>query len=96
MRRFTCRRGPLRELCSDQGTNFVGAKNELKAALQEMDNDKIKAEFLKENTNWIREPATASNFGGDWERQIRSGRNITTNYCELSYVKLKLLSTVVF
>ena len=76
LRRFTCRRGPIRELRSDQGTNFVGAENELKAALQEMDDEKIKAELLKENIDWIRNPATASNFGGVWERQIRSVRNI--------------------
>ena len=76
LRRFTCRRGPIRELRSDQGTNFVGAENELKAALREMDDEKIKAELLKENIDWIRNPATASNFGGVWERQIRSVRNI--------------------
>jgi len=46
---FTCRGGPIRELCSDQSTNFVGAENKLKAALQEMDDEKIKAELLKEN-----------------------------------------------
>lgn len=70
LRRFTCRRGPIRELRSDQGTNFVGA------ALREMGDEKIKAELLKENIDWIRNPATASNFGGVWERQIRSVRNI--------------------
>ena len=76
LRSFTCRKGPIRELRSDQGTNFVGAENELKAAVQEMDGEKIKAELLKENIDWIRNPATASNFGGVWERQIRSARNI--------------------
>ena len=63
---------------SDQGTNFVGAENELKTALQEMDDEKIKAELLKENIDWIRNPATASNFGGVWERQTRSVRNVMT------------------
>ena len=76
LRRFVSRRGPIRELRSDQGTNFVGADNELKKALQEMDDDQIKAELLKNDIDWVRNPATASNFGGVWERQIRSVRNI--------------------
>ena len=78
LRRVIARRGPIRELRSDQGTNFVGAENELNRALQEMDDEKIKAELLKHNIDWIRNPATASNFGGAWERQIRSVRNIMT------------------
>ena len=76
LRRVIARRGPIRELRSDQGTNFVGAENELKRSLQEMDDERIKAELLKHNIDWIRNPAMASNFGGAWERQIRSVRNI--------------------
>ena len=76
LRRFISRRGPIRELRSDQGTNFVGAQNELKKALKEMDDDQIKAELLKHDIDWVRNPATASNFGGVWERQIRSARNV--------------------
>ena len=39
--RFLNRRGPVRNSCSDQGTNFVGANNELQNALKEMDEKKI-------------------------------------------------------
>ena len=49
LRRFIYRRGPVRELCRDQGSNFVGAETELKVALQEMDDEKIDAELIKEN-----------------------------------------------
>ena len=42
LRRFICRRGAVRELRSDRGTNFIGAENELKKAVKEMDDDKIK------------------------------------------------------
>ena len=76
LRHVIARRGPIRELRSDQGTNFVGAKNDLKRALQEMDDEKIKAELLKHNIDWVRNPATASNFRGAWERQIPSVQNI--------------------
>ena len=76
LRRVIVRRGPIRELCSDQGTNSVGAENDLKRALQDMDDEKIKAELRKHNIDLIRNPATANNFGSAWERQIRSVRNV--------------------
>ena len=61
LRRFTFWGGPLRELRSDQGTNFVRSENELKAVLQEMDDEKLKAELLKENIDWIRNPENIIN-----------------------------------
>ncbi len=45
LRRFIHRRGKVRELRFDQGTNFVGAKNELAAALSEIDPVPVK-EYL--------------------------------------------------
>ena len=44
-RRFVCCRGPIQQLRSDQGTNFVGAKNELQPALYEMNHEKIQREL---------------------------------------------------
>ena len=76
LRRFICRRGTIRELRSNRGTNLVGAENELKKAVEEMDDGKIKAELLKDGIDWIKNPAKASNFGGVWERQIRSVRGV--------------------
>ena len=76
LRRFICRRGPVREMRCDRGTNFIGAEAELKRAIEEIDDEKVKAELLKDNIDWIKNPASASNFGGVWERQIRSIRNV--------------------
>lgn len=73
LRHFIRRKGPIRGLCSNKGTNFTVAENELKAAPQEM---KPKAELLKGNIKWIRTPTTASNFRGVLERQMRSVRNV--------------------
>ena len=64
LRRFICRRGSVREIRCDRGTNFIGAEAELKKAIEEMDDQEIKAELLKESIDWIKNPASASNFGG--------------------------------
>ena len=77
-RRFVCRRGPVRELRSDRGSNFIGGKNELDAALKEMDDYKISKELLKSNCDFVRFKMNvphASHMGGVWERMIRTVRN---------------------
>ena len=53
LRRFVCRRGAIRQLRSDQGTNFVGARRQLKAALEELDHDKIRAELQRHDCDWF-------------------------------------------
>ena len=82
LRRFISARGPIRQLRSDQGTNFVGARRELTQALAEMDQEKIKAKLLEEQCDWfsfkMNVPA-ASHMGGVWERQIKSVRNVLSS-----------------
>ena len=78
-RRFVGRRGPVRQLRSDQGTNFVGAKNELQQALSTLHHEKIQQELAKRNCDWIdfkMNVPEASHMGGAWERQIRTVRNV--------------------
>ena len=80
-RRFVCRRGPIQQLRSDQGTNFVGAKNELQAALNEMNHERIQRELLRDNCDWFAWKMNvphASYMGGVWERQIRKVRSVLT------------------
>lgn len=84
-RRLVCRRGPIQQLRSDQGTNFVGAKNELEAALHEMDHKKIQRELLKDNCDWFAWKMNvphASHMGGVWERQIKTVRSVLTGLLE--------------
>ena len=51
LRRFIARRGPIREIRSDNGTNFVGAKTELQQAVDEMDNEQIRSRLHQEGTD---------------------------------------------
>ena len=79
LRRFIARRGNVRELRSDNGSNFVGAKRELQSEFKKMNHRKI-SDFLRGNgtdwVKWINNPPYASHFGGVWERQIRTAREI--------------------
>ena len=78
LRRFIARRGPIREIRSDNGTNFVGANTELRQAVDEMENEQIRSRLHKEGTDWIFNPPSGSHMGGIWERQIRTTRKVLT------------------
>ena len=78
LRRFMARRGKVRSIRSDNGTNFVGTDNELRKALKEMNQKQIDY-LLRNGTDWItwhKNPTGASHMGALWECQIRSARGI--------------------
>lgn len=73
---FIALRGVVRQRRPDRGSNFLGAKNELKEALKEVDNDRL-ATFLSENQyNFVMNAPASSHIGGVWERQIRTVRSV--------------------
>jgi len=83
LRRFIAVRGPIRQLRSDMGTNFVGAKRELDS----FSDDKIKDYLLKQNCDYIEfkmNVPSASHMGGTWERQIRTVRSVLEGMLSLS------------
>ena len=82
LRRLIAIRGPIRSIHCDKGTNFVGADNEIKNAVKEMDGLKI-ADYLKQKrcdyVHFEFHVPHASHFGGAWERHIRSARRILSS-----------------
>ena len=85
--RFISRRGAVREVRSDNGTNFVGAEKELKKAMQEMDHQKIRAFLNEQGGDWIvweRNTPMASHMGGIWERQICTVKSILASLIKSS------------
>ena len=76
--RFLNRRGPLRQLRCDQGTNFVGARNELMAALKELNQERLREYLVENGCDWIpfeTNTPHSSHMGGVWERLIRTIRS---------------------
>lgn len=73
---FIAIRGTVRQIKSDQGSNFVGARNELIEALKELDTEKLN-NFLSENQcDFVFNAPSASHTGGVWERQIRTIKSV--------------------
>lgn len=75
LRRFFSIRGPAKQLRSDQGTNFVGAKALLKFDT-DAEKDSVEAYLLSQRCTWVFNPPHASNMGGSWERMIGTARRI--------------------
>ena len=79
LRRFVCRRGHVRSIWCDNGTNFTGTRNELQKELASMDHGKVKS-FLQGHScdyiAWQHNPPKGSHMGGIWERAIRSVRSV--------------------
>lgn len=72
LRGFLNRRGDVKELRSDQGSNFIGAERELREAIDQWNQNQIEKELLQRNCQWKFQPPTASSMSGVWERLVRS------------------------
>lgn len=69
------RRGNVRNLYCDNGTNFVGTRNILQLESEQaiiQFNEEIHDKLLKHNTRFIFNPPAAPWFGGIWERHVGS------------------------
>lgn len=72
IRSCNARRGPIRHIYSDCGTNMKGANNELKQALLELKDDSLQRSCVELEIEWHFNPPASPHMGGCWERLIRS------------------------
>jgi hypothetical protein len=72
IRRFRARRGSIKEIHCDNGTNFRGAETELRRALDELDGAYLNEAFADTGMIWKFNPPAAPHFGGVWERLIKT------------------------
>ena len=82
LQRFISVRGAIRQLRSDRGTNFVGASQELREAMEEMNHSQLQHHLSNQGCDYItfkHNTPSASHMGGVWERQIRTVRNILSS-----------------
>ncbi len=76
LRCFIAIRGAVRQIRSDQGTNFVGAKNELEKGLKDLDQERISTYLASKQCDFLMNVPEASHMGGVWECQIRTIRSV--------------------
>ena len=78
MSRFENRRGTPAAYYSDNGTNFIGAENELRACLERLDQENIHIQLSRRGVSWNFNPPAAPHFGGSWERMVQSAKRALT------------------
>lgn len=88
LRYFIVIRGTVRQIKSDQGTNFVGPKNAFSEALKELDVDRLAVFFAEKQCDFTMNVPHASHVGGVWGRQIRTVRSVLSHTLSLSSGRL--------
>lgn len=92
--RFIARRGKPEVIRSDNGSNFVGAKGEVRKAMESWNAAVIDNTLKQRDIQWIMNPPGASHMGGSWERQIRTIRSILVALCKEQLMDEESLPTL--
>ncbi|XP_065929665.1 uncharacterized protein [Magallana gigas] len=80
LRRFVSLRGPVKEIRSDRGTNFLGALDAIQADSVYTGKGPIRDYLRNNRITWIFNPPHASHRGESWERMIGISRNLSDTF----------------
>ena len=72
--RMSSRRGLPEMMLSDNGTNFVGGKNELSELLKLVDIDKVQDSTANRGVKWLFNPPYAPHFSGVHEIMVKAAK----------------------
>ena len=77
LKRFLSRRGPVRCMYSDRGTNFVGARSYLRDLYKFLHQyrSSFEQELTENRINWKFIPPSAPHFAGSWESMVKIVKN---------------------
>ena len=75
LRKFMSRRGPVRCIRSDNGTNFTCGHRELNSSIDKW-NSECESWLTQKGITWKFQPPASSHVGGVWERELKTIRNI--------------------
>lgn len=80
-RRFTSRRCQVKEIQSDNWTNFIATENELKEAMKEWSINKREKTPQQRDVSWIFNPPSGAYHGGVWEWLICLVKKTVLSVC---------------
>ena len=98
LKRFISRRNTPSHLYSDNGTNFVGARNQLHELFQFLSlsstQDATKDFLLENRVQWHFIPDRAPHFGGIWEAGVKSAKHCLKKTIGNTLLNFEELTTV--
>nr|XP_055074289.1 uncharacterized protein LOC129453915 [Misgurnus anguillicaudatus] len=94
IRRFICRRGQVKEIRSDNGTNFVSSNRELKQAISELNHSKIQNRLAQDGIRWTFNPPYGAHHGGVWERLIQDVKKVLSSVVKQQVLDDEALQTI--
>ena len=98
LKRFVSRRGLSQELFSDNGSNFIGAANDLKDFYSFLSSQPFQNSFshflLSQKIVWHFSPERAPHFGGLWEAAVRSTKHHLKRVVGLQRLTFEELTTL--
>lgn len=96
--RFVSRRGFPQKVFSDNGTNFIGARSELRDLYQLFEEETTKNKIFEycqaKQINWMTIPPNAPHFGGLWEAGVKSVKAVLKKVYQSTSLTLFELSTL--
>ncbi|XP_058817840.1 uncharacterized protein LOC131681145 [Topomyia yanbarensis] len=98
LHRFVSRRGVPEDMFSDNGTNFVGAKNQLHELYQMFKQQLTERKLFEfcqpRKINWKMIPPSAPHMGGIWEAGVKSAKSVLKRVCHTTTLNMVEFSTL--
>lgn len=90
LNRFVARRGKPQSILSDNGTNFIGACNELQSFLQESN---VSSQIAQQGIEFTFVPPYSPNFNGVAEAAVRSAKHHLRRILQLTHFTYEEMAT---
>ena len=97
LKRFFARKGTPSKILSDNGTNFIGARNDLlklKEVFESKNKDSVVSFAEQRGPEWVTIPARAPHFGGIWEAAVKSMKHHLRRVVGTQILHYEELSTI--